>query len=170
MTKKKAEKRHNVRKVAKDPFQYMERIWAENGVVNIETKTGELRTMTVRDAASRAMVLNQMPVPAWERGKLNDLITKIKDVCMEAQAQRETPKDKKTEIVQNILEGKNTEGKIPVESNSQLVDRFMFQYPSLTKREVEVIAYNDHLPLSKKEEIVKEIHRQNLQSIATREL
>lgn len=156
----------NVPNVFKNSFTTIERIWAENGVVKVLTKEGHQTTLTVRQAAQRAQALNNMQVPDWHKKRRNELVSKIIEVCREAKAQSEDPKDEKTKAITNVLAGKAADGTEIKETLDQKVQRYMFTYPTLSEREVGAIVISQDIDEKQKDMLMKEIHRQNMQEIA----
>lgn len=142
-------------------FKVIERIWAENGVVLAVDKEGQQTSMTVSEAARKAIALNQMDVPDWHKKARNDLVTEIIEVCRKAKSQQETPSSTKEKAVTNVLQGKTAEGKIPVYSKQQQIEHYLFKYYTLKEHEAEAVVASS-LPPHRKEEVLKEIHRQNM--------
>jgi hypothetical protein len=99
------------RKVTKDGFEYIERVWAEDGVVKVETQEGKLVNMTVRDAAIRASQINAMPLPQWHVERRNELVRQIVAACREAKYQMENPKDARAAAMGNLLNGLAPDGR-----------------------------------------------------------
>jgi hypothetical protein len=153
--------------VTKDNFYNIERLWAENGIVNVMCKDGQHTTLTITEAAHRAFALNGMDVPDWYKKSRNTLVERIIEVCKEAKKQQEDPKDKKTEAVKNILQGKSLDGKEIKETIDQLIKRFSFMFPTLSQKEIEVVASNKDISVKNKERLLKEIHRQRMEDLGT---
>lgn len=153
-----------VRSVTKNPFITLERIWAEHGVVKMQDKKGKVVSLSVRDAAMRAQAINNMVVPDWHKQAKNTLVTKIVEVVREAKSQQETPVNAQEAEIMNILNNKTPKG-VPIEAAtrtfSQELSRYMYMYPGLTERDILPILENDSIPFMKKEEILREINRQN---------
>jgi len=104
-------KRRNVRPVIKDGFGYIERMWAEDGIIKVENKEGRVTTMTVKDAAFRAAQLNAMDVPNWHRKSRDDLVARVVACCREARHQAETPGNVRAVTMTNMLKGLTPDGK-----------------------------------------------------------
>ena len=110
---KDVKQRHNVRKVTKDEFEIIERVWAEDGVVKTETKDGKVVNMSVREAAIRGAQIGAMPLPDWHKKRRNDLVEQIANACREAQRQMEDPKDERAKAISNLWKGLAPDGRTP---------------------------------------------------------
>ena len=109
---KDVKQRQNVRNITPDNFEYIERVWAEDGVVKAQVKdTGRVVNMTVKDAATRAQQINLMPVNKWHVNRRNELVTKIYEACLEAKRQMEDPKDSRAKAMNNLLQGLTPDGR-----------------------------------------------------------
>lgn len=139
--KKKKKKNDNVnaRKVVKDGYLYIDRIWAEYGTVHVIDRDGKKVSMTIKDAAARAAQLNAMipHVSDWHKDAWNKLIEDIIKVCREAKAQQESPANKETAALTNILAGKTAEGKeIPKMNNDEYISHLTFRFPMLSDEDI----------------------------------
>jgi len=155
-------KTRNVSNVLGSSFTTIDRLWAENGIVKVQTKDGNATTLTVEQAAQRAQALNRMNIPDWYKKNRNDLVERIVEVCREAKHQQEDPSDKKTEMLANVLAGKSADGSESKESVDQQIQRFMFMFTTITQKEAEAVASNADLDMDRKERLLKEMHRQRM--------
>lgn len=111
---KDAKTRHKVRDVNKTSFDYLERVWAEDGVVKAQVKEdGRIVNMTVKDAAMRAAQINAMPLPDWHKKQRNELVRQIIAACKDAKYQMESPKDSRAAAMNNLLQGLAPDGRTP---------------------------------------------------------
>jgi hypothetical protein len=153
MGKGKRKQRHNVAKASKEDWEYIDHIWAENGVVRARDKTGKVTTKTVKQAAQEAVQLNLMPVNDWHKKKHQAFIQKIIDVCREARAQLESG-DKKTTELNNLISGLTPDGKpIPL-----TMETLMKMHDELSEEEIVAVMRNTALSDSQKMKYLNDEH------------
>jgi hypothetical protein len=148
--KKDVKQRQNVRSVFKNDFEYIERVWAEDGVVKTQVKDGRVINMTVRDAAVRAGQLNAMPLPDWHKARRNELIRQIVKACREAKSQMESPRDSKARAMNNLLEGLAPDGRTP--------EQLMKDHPLEVQEAMKLSPLFPHLSLDEIVSVLKEGH------------
>ena len=151
----------NTRRVVQDNFEYIERVWAENGVIKTLTKTGQESTMTVKDAAMRAQQLNKAKMPGWHHAQRDRFLQMIILACREAQSQLEAPGNKKEQLVANVLAGKTAEGEAMPEQNKDeetLIVSYQTMYPTLTYDEIREVLREERLNIKRKEEMMATIN------------
>jgi len=159
-------------------FSQINRIWAENGLVKMEPKGNGARpagiiAMPYKQAAKRAMALNNMidemkgkAPDEYIRNLLRLIDTTIR-ACQEARLQQGNP-DKKTKDIQNILEGKATDGRPILDGlpRDYWMDRFQKRFFTLSKKEIEVVLDSRRFEnMRKRELMLMTIHRQRLPTI-----
>jgi len=148
-----------VRSVNKSPWKTWERIWAESGVIRIQSKDGKIVSLSIRDAASRAQQLNNMMssrnVPDDIRKDTGMKIEKIIEVIKEAKSQMESPGDLATAGLKNVLSGRTVDGKpLPHMNPDQKLQNIQFQYPQLSLDEVRTIC-SEGISLEEKHGIMR---------------
>ena len=164
--KKKTTSNTKVRNVIKSKLEYIERIWAEDGIVKVQTKDGRTSNLTVREAAIKATQLNSMPVQAHLRSHQLELIETIVNACKKAKSQSLDPfASKKTQGIQNVLEGKTFEGKDPNEikrDEDTEVQKYLFMFPTVLEDEVRAVVNEQALHITQKEQILNHLHVKRL--------
>jgi hypothetical protein len=130
-----------VRNVTPDKFFNLERIWAENGVVKVENKKGEVVTMLPKDAAKRARDLSIMQVPDDLRRGTVELVEKIIKVVKEAMSQNEDHfPDSKTKAIQTGLKSAEK----PILGGMKEED-LIYMYPELKPDEIRAVMRNEDI-------------------------
>jgi hypothetical protein len=148
-SKKDVKQRQKVRNVTPDQFEYIERVWAEDGVVKAQVKeTGRIVNMTVKDAATRAQQINLMPVNEWHVNRRNDLVTRIYEACMEAKRQMEDPKDSRAKAMNNLLQGLAPDGRS--------LEQIMKDQPAVVQEAQKLQGTFVHLNISEITTVLKE--------------
>ena len=159
MTKKKKNRKKKQAKISKD-FVNIERIWAENGLVRVLEQSGRGTTMTWRQAAYRIQALNKMKVPSDNATQTQKLIEKAIEVIREAKYQQELADNKKTQMIQNVLEGKTAEG-VPLSeietSEDKEVKKYAAQFTHLQEDEIRIVLNND-MSSKSRESMMQEVN------------
>jgi len=169
--KSKVERNRKVRNINKSPWKTYERVWAENGVVNIEGKDGVVSNLTPRDAALRCKAINDMmgspKLPDWERSKALKFIGELIPIIKEARRQLEDPSNQNETIVSNVLGGLSAEGKElkPLTDPDEMLRRVMLKYPMLTYSEITTVLNEKKLPLSERMNTIGQINGDRLMAI-----
>lgn len=155
--------RGNVRPVTSDWKTY-ERVWAENGVINIESKDGQISRIEPRTAALRAQAINRMMgahnIPWDQRERAVNFVSKIIEVIKEARAQIENPSTTKEQLVANVLAGKTAEGKEikPITDPEEMLQFLCFKYPMMARDEIKEVVTQKAIPQSEKTMILQTIN------------
>jgi hypothetical protein len=160
-------------------MDFVARIYAEDGMVCAQRHDGVIRRFTVLQAAQRAGQLNEMVKnPALTLHMSEDtvkdtfkFIESIINTCREAQSMIEDPKDNRTELLHNVLNGKDAQGNpIVLEEMPKdfFIEGFMTEFHTLDQREVEVImnADNNWPTIDKKRTAMRTIHVKRMQEMA----
>jgi hypothetical protein len=160
--------RHSVRNLSKGNWDIIERVWAADGLVHWQDKSGRTGWHTIKEAALRAHSINMMPYPAWQKPQVQKLVETIVEACREAQAQRSDPqKSKKTAAIINLVDRKMPDGS-PMgdpDDEDKHIQALMFQFPTLDERDIRAILRDDRLDMPRKKSLMQEIHRQQIQAI-----
>jgi hypothetical protein len=148
-------------------FDYIEEMHAQYGVIRITLKDGRQETLTPSMAAVRCRAINEMKLPAWHAAKRDSFLERAIQVIREAKAQEETPLDKKTAGIQNVLKGLTAEGgQAPVETDEdKLVQKYMFQFPMLQEEEARAILRESALDMARKETLMEAVNKQRYAEI-----
>lgn len=163
------------RNVVKKQFMEIEKIEAETGVVKITMKDGRIRTLLPKQAAARALELNniirindlpttqaEVKLDRADVKHITELICTIRDACRKAAAQLEDPGNKDTQIVSNVANGLTMDGKDPSQVRSPFdirVQAGLLKYPSLTKREIEIVYISEYSEAMQEEILAQEEDR-----------
>jgi hypothetical protein len=147
-----------------------ERVWAQNGVIRVQSKNGRTDSIDVPTAVLRVDALNQSlgssDIPSNQRKKALALVEKLTDVIREAASQLETPDDK-TKALHNALKGLTAEGKpIPAPTPEQMLQRIQFRFPMLTVSEVAAVVTEKGLQMAEKIRILHTINEDRLLQVA----
>ena len=110
-------------------------------MVHIEGKDGKLYTMTPKEAAIRAMAINEgMPEEPSSAKVAQNLIDQIIQVCREAKRQQESPSNKETDLVAKAVNKSEADYKRPVRPElKELFDKYVIEFPALSGDEIRVI-------------------------------
>jgi len=114
-------------------------VWASKGHVMHRDSRGEIRSMTVQEAAKRARALNESvpSMPKWLQKGTLDLVEKVMQACLKAK--RQSQEDKLSAAVVNAPAGLDAEGKIS-QLNSKhfdgLVASLCRDYRMVTEEEI----------------------------------
>ena len=163
--KKKTSKKvdRKVRPVTLSVWKTFERVWAENGIVHIQTTTGEISYLTPRTAAQRCRAINAQfgspTMPADQRARALLFVETVVPIIQEAAYQLKTPSNSKTKLVSNILSNRTAEGAaLPVlrDPKSMMAD-LKFRYPELEEDEIRAVLKED-LSIPEKEGILRTIN------------
>jgi hypothetical protein len=140
MSKKKSSQ-FSVRPVIKQNFSQIERIYAHLGMVHVEGKDGKLSTMTPKEAAIRAMAINEgMPDEPSSAKVAQALIDQIIQVCREAKRQQEAPGNKETDLVAKAVNKSEADYKRSVRPDLKLLfDKYVIEFPMLSPEEIRVV-------------------------------
>lgn len=141
-------------------FQKIERIWAEDGLVKVLEKNGRVTALLPRQAAARAVALNQMKVPQWHRKSQLALVERIIAVIREARHQFEDP-TKKTAAIANVVQGLTVEGK-PLASIATAEDKRVADlrklFPFLPPDEIRFTLNDSSLDEQQKLELMEKVN------------
>lgn len=148
-----------------DLFVNIDTIRAENGLVTVYMKNGEIRRKLPSKAASEAYILNQKLKQArvYQPHLVKhheQFLEKITEVIRQAKYQQET-NNPGYAAVRNFVEGKTVDG-VPIEeasSEDDNIEHLMHKYP--TVKDVEVAAAIRQAPSFKQgEALIKKLHTQ----------
>lgn len=130
-----------MRPVIKQNFSQIERIYAHLGMVHVEGKDGSLSTMTPKEAAIRAMSINEgMPDEPSSAKVAQALIDEIIKVCKEAKRQQFVPNNKETELVAKAVNKSEADYKRSVKPElKETFDKYVIEFPMLSGDEIRVI-------------------------------
>jgi hypothetical protein len=162
--------RGNVRAVTTDWKTY-ERVWAENGVVNIESKDGQISRIDPRTAALRAQAINRMMgahnIPWAQRERAVNFVSKIIEVIKEARSQIESPSTTKEQLVANVLAGKTAEGKEikPITDPEEMLQYLCFKYPMMARDEIKEVVTQTKIPQPQKIMILQTINSDRMYAL-----
>lgn len=136
--------RNKVRSVQKNPFKIMEAMWAEHGIVKTMDKGGRIRSASPRQAAQMLTAIQEMMnnpnMQQDHRARAIAFVERGLVVIREALSQQETPPDKQTALITNIMSGKTAEGKpIPAPTQDQVREYLRLKYWFLKPEEIAAI-------------------------------
>ena len=136
--------RNKVRSVQKNPFKMMEAMWAEHGVVKTMDKGGRIRSASPRQAAQMLTAIQEMMnnpnMQQDHRARAIAFVERGLVVIREALSQQETPPDKQTALITNIMSGKTAEGRpIPAPTPDQVREYLRLKFRFLKPEEIAAI-------------------------------
>lgn len=141
----------------KKSFNKIERIYAHLGMVHVEGKDGSLHTMTPKEAASRAMLLNEsLPEEPSSRKVALEAIDEMIKACREAKRQQECPANSTIDAVVKAVNQSEKDYKRAVAPQYQLLmDKYKIQFPMLSHDELRVVVEHPTWTESYKEGMLK---------------
>jgi len=158
---------------------YLERVYAEDGVIFSVTKDGQKKMFTVREAVTRAHAINlQMQEianllkdPTKTSKSLEEqlkrgykFVKQIGEVCREAQKQKESG-NKKAELLTNFVEGKDMDGNaISNTDEDQRVMFLMSQLNTLDEKDIRTVLRSKKHTHNQQEAILSRMHTLNMTS------
>jgi hypothetical protein len=160
-------KEKRTRRVVKDSFRRIERLWAEGGIVKVQDKNGTIVNMDIREAAVKAHQLNKMDVPADLKRGIEDLVERIITVCREAMSQRtDHSPDKKTKMINDVFKGmtstpSSSVADLPVykgESEDEKFARYRHMYKHINADEVMAVIRDTSLLDMQKMALLKQMN------------
>ena len=157
---------------------YIERIWAEDGLIHSIDIKGIKKMRSIAEAAKLAVGINLqlshihhlMKDPANSASDLKQqldsgytFIKKVAELCREARKQIDSG-DNKTKMMQNLVQGLDIHGKKPVVTDEDtIIERYMFQYPTLSEQDIRAIVRAPTLPPNKTvPQILSHMHSINI--------
>lgn len=175
---KKASKAQQIANRDKKDRNHVARMWAENGLVMVETTRGEILTKTVPVAAQEAAELNKMfpprtghKVPAGlkaDMDRTHKFIEQIIQVCREAKAQQLDTGNDKAQKLDNLFKGLSPDGsKAKEETMDNRYERLAIINHLLTEQEIATVMENPTGSIPEKEHLLMEMHLQRASDIAT---
>ena len=155
---------------------YIERLYAEDGLIFSITKEGAKKMFTVREAVTRAEAINlQMQEisnllkdPTKTSKSLEEqlrrgytFIKKVGEVCREAQMQKDSG-SKKTELLNNFVEGKNIDGSAQTYNEDQRTEYLILQLNTLDEKDIRTVLRSKQHTHEQQEAILSRMHTLNL--------
>lgn len=156
---------------------YIERVWAEDGMVFSVTKEGQSKIQTVKEAATACMKINEHMVyiqkilndPAKasqalkrELDKGNQFIELVTKVCREAMSQKDSG-NKKTQLLQNFVNHKDLNGKDnTLTDEDQRTEFLMLQLHTLDEQDIRAVLRNKEMSHPQQEFVLSRMHTQNM--------
>lgn len=149
----------------------IERIWAENGIVHVQLKDGQIRQKKVSKAAQEAYTINQV----LKRARVHhphlvphheDLLKKLMEAIRTAKYQIES-EDKGAKIMQNILKHNTPDG-VPVSeavSESSNIEYLKDRYPLVQEDEIAAVLRRGEMPFATKERMIAAVNDQRVKDI-----
>ena len=143
-------------------MELIERIWAEKGVVKMQDKKGNIRNLSVRDALSRATIINNMvkTMPAWHQERVLNMVEQTVQAVL--QAKKQQGEDKIAAAIRNAPLGLKADG-TPLPTNKieeALVANMRLTCPSLKEDEiVYMIRSFPEIPLPEKMQKLEMVHK-----------
>lgn len=168
--KTKVSQRNRVRNLSGSDWRNYERVWAENGVVNIEDKTGRISRLDPLTAKRRAQAVHDMTKNDkmdWAtKEHMVNFVARVLPVIQEAVAQVEEPSTTKEKLVSNVLHGKTAEGKEikPITDPEEMLKFMGFKYPMLSADEIRNVC-TEQIPHDEKIGILRTINSDRMMAM-----
>jgi len=155
---------------------YIERVYAEDGLIFSVTKEGQKKMFTVREAVTRVQAINlQMQEisnllkdPTKSSSSLQDqlqrgynFIKTVANVCKEAQKQKDSG-NKKTKLLNNFVEGKDVDGRAISSSEDQRTQYLMLQLSTLDEKDIRTVLRSKEYTHEQQENILSRMHTLNM--------
>jgi hypothetical protein len=161
---------------AQDQIEHM---WAEDGVIHVIDKKGTRHMYTVKEAAQKAVLINQQleaidkiqrnPALAsqslknqLDRG--NAFVTKVIELCKIAKRQQQSSnKQDKTSLLNNFLEGKDPNGnKIKITDEDKLIELYKSEFFTLDYSDIRDVLRSKSLAEEHKKPFLSRMHTQKV--------
>jgi len=143
------------RSVTKNHGFHIERIYAEDGVVKIQSTDGTKKHLPPGEAVIHLLGINNMlkkspggnEAPPDFRRRALEIIEQGVDAVRQARAQLHDPTSEGEIVVSNLFKGLTADGKVlqEVTDEDDIIHRMTIQYPMMKHEEIRVI-YRSDLP------------------------
>lgn len=162
----------NVPNVFKSKLHNIERVWAENGIVNVQLKDGQIRQKKVSKAAQEAVIINKLLksariyqphlVPHHE-----DLLKKLMGAIRKAGKQIQDG-EKGATVMQRVMKNKTPDGKNIEDavSEDENIKYLKDRYPLVEEHEIAVALRKDDIPFATKERMVAAVNDDRIKDIS----
>jgi hypothetical protein len=150
------------RKLTRNKWNNIERIWADKGIVKVMTKKGELFTLTPKEAANRARILNSgLPEEPSAKEHVLKLIDEIISVCREALHQIEDPANTTVSAMSKAIA--MFERVIP-ETPKLFIDiqKALLEFPGLARDEIKTVLTTEDWSDSFKRAVMQEVNKERV--------